>query len=113
VLDNPNAARRGFLTGPGTWGANLGVRKSFRFTETVRLELGADFNNVFNHPLLSPTALSNFARVGSFSAGVNAQRQVTIGNFIANPRFGKTDETFNQEGIENRRLTRIRLRLTF
>ena len=113
VLDNPESARRGFLTGPGTWGANLGVRKSFRFTETVRLEVGADFNNVFNHPLLSPTALSTFARVGSFSVFVNPQRQVTVGNFIANPRFGKTDETFKQEGIEDRRLTRIRLRLTF
>jgi hypothetical protein len=91
----------------------MGVRKSFRFRETMRLAVGADFNNVFNHPLLSPTALSNFARVGSFSVGVNAQRQVTIGNFVANPRFGKTDETFNQEGIENRRLVRITLRFSF
>ena len=114
VLDNPNAARRGFLTGPGTWGANLGVRKSFRFTETVRLEIGADFNNVFNHPLLSPTTVSTFARVGSFSVDVDpATEKLSVTNFIANPRFGKTDETFNQEGIENRRLTRIRLRLTF
>jgi outer membrane receptor protein involved in Fe transport len=114
VLDNPNVAKRNFLTGPGTWGANLGLRKFFRFSETTRLEVGADFNNVFNHPLRSPTALINFARVGSFSVGVNpATLQPTVGNFIPNPRFGRTDETFNQEGIENRRLIRLRLRLTF
>ncbi|MGI9168502.1 MAG: TonB-dependent receptor domain-containing protein [Pyrinomonadaceae bacterium] len=113
VLDNPNAARRNALTGPGTWGTNLGLRKNFSFTETTKLEVGADFNNVFNHPLRSPQSLY-FANVGDFTIGVNpTTRNVFIKNVIPNANFGRTNVSFNQEGIENRRLIRLRLRLTF
>jgi hypothetical protein len=48
VLDNPAVARRNLLYGPGAWGVNLGIHKVFRLGETVRADLGADFNNLFN-----------------------------------------------------------------
>ena len=116
VLDNPDNVKRNSIAGPGTWGVNLGVRKFFRFSETTKLELGADINNVFNHPLLSPTnaALFDFARVGSFSVRVNpTTKQPEIFNFIPNTLFGRTNVAYNQEGIENRRMVRFRLRFTF
>src|SRR5438874_5953208 len=53
VFDNPTNAKRGFLMGPGAWGVNLGVTKSFRLTERARLSFRAVFDNAFNHPLRS------------------------------------------------------------
>ena len=113
VLDNPSVARRNVLTGPGTWGTNLGLRKFFRFTETTRLEIGADLNNAFNHPLRSPLDI-NFANLGNFDVGVNpANLQPIITNFSRNIDFGRIRTSFNQEGIDNRRLIRVRARFTF
>ena len=115
VLDNPAGAKRNFLTGPGTWGANLGLRKYFRFSETTRLEVGADFNNIFNHPLKSPQSLY-FGRVGEFSIDVDPVTRkpfINPAGVIRNPTFGRTIDSFRQEGIEDRRLVRLRLRLTF
>ena len=54
IFDNPQVAKRNLLTGPGTWGVNLGVHKNFQIGERVMASLGADINNVFNHPLFSP-----------------------------------------------------------
>ena len=118
LFDNPNVARRNTLIGPGTWGANLGLRKYFRFTETTRLEVGADFNNVFNHPMKSPLDLY-FANVGTFFLKINpttAAPEIDLARTQAegiNKDFGKTINSFGQEGIDPRRLIRIRLRLTF
>jgi len=115
LFDNPAVAKRNSLIGPGTWGANLGVRKYFKFNETTRLEVGADFNNVFNHPLLSPLNLE-FARLGDFNLTLNPvthQPEVTAANVIPNSDFGRNRASFSQEGIDNRRSVRIRLRLTF
>jgi hypothetical protein len=112
VFDNPQVAKRNFLTGPGTWGVNLGVHKFFSITEDWRLEVGADFNNVFNHPLKSPTDMQ-FANLGDFDVGLDANGNPVIANFNRNPNFGRTIFSFNQEGIDNRRSIRLRLRLTF
>lgn len=113
ALDNPNIARRNSLTGPGTWGVNLGVRKLFPITETIRLDVGADLNNAFNHPLESPTDLQ-FANLGTISMGVNpTTRRPFIASVAPNPDFGRIIASFNQESIDNRRLIRLRLRLTF
>ncbi|HEX8151065.1 MAG TPA: carboxypeptidase regulatory-like domain-containing protein [Pyrinomonadaceae bacterium] len=115
LFSNPAAAKRNFLTGPGTWGMNLGLRKYFNFSETTRLEAGADFNNVFNHPLKSPQSLY-FARVGDFSIDVDpvtGKPFINPAGVIPNPQFGRTIDSFRQEGIEDRRLVRVRLRLTF
>jgi hypothetical protein len=116
VFDNPAVAKRNSLTGPGTWGANLGLRKYFKFSETTRLEVGADFNNVFNHPLLSPLT-TDFGNVGDFLVSLNAAGQPVIINdddhVFRNPNFGRINQSFSQEGIDNRRSVRLKARLTF
>ncbi|HZE71576.1 MAG TPA: TonB-dependent receptor [Pyrinomonadaceae bacterium] len=114
VFDNPGIAKRNSLVGPGTWGVNLGLRKYFRITENAKLEIGADFNNVFNHPLLSPLDTA-FGYLGDFNVSLNAAGQpvITPDNIFPNPDFGRNNFSFTQEGIDNRRSVRIKLRLTF
>lgn len=118
VLDNPNVAKRNLLRGPGAWGTNLGINKTFRFGERVRLRFGAEFNNVFNHPLIAPSldtgiGLSN---LGSFDIRVNpTTKKVEIdpNSIDRNPDFGRFFDSFSQESIDSRRTIRITLRLTF
>jgi len=118
VLDNPKVARRNLLRGPGTWGTNLGVNKTFRFGEKAQLRFGAEFNNVFNHPLISPdldtaTGISN---LGSFDIRVNpTTRKVEIDpdSIDRNADFGRFFDSFGQENIDSRRTVRLTLRLTF
>ncbi|HUS09261.1 MAG TPA: hypothetical protein VMZ30_02255, partial [Pyrinomonadaceae bacterium] len=114
VLDNPNLARRNVLTGPSTWGVNLGLRKFFKITETARLEVGADLNNAFNHPLRSPNDL-NFANLGTFFLDVDpvTAELLPITNVEPNEDFGRIRTSFNQDGIDNRRTVRLRVRLSF
>lgn len=113
LFDNPNVAKRNLLKGPGAWGANLGLDKTFRLSERFKLQVGAMFDNVFNHPL-RPTTDQTFARLGSFSLAVNpATKQIQIDSLDRNPDFGRFFDSFNQEGIENRRTIRLTLRLTF
>jgi len=112
VFDNPDVAKRNSLVGPGTWGVNLGVRKFFRFSETTKLEVGVDFNNVFNHPLLSPLD-TQFANLGDFDIGLNSSGQPVITAVNTNDNFGRNRFSFSQEGIDNRRSIRAKLRLTF
>ena len=114
VFDNPAVAKRNFLVGPGTWGANLGLRKYFRFSESTRLEVGADFNNVFNHPLLSPLD-TTFANLGEFDISINSSGKPVIlaANVRPNPNFGRNNLSYTQEGIDNRRSVRLKLRFTF
>lgn len=114
LFDNPNVAKRNSLNGPGAWGANLGVDKAFRFGEKFQMRLGAQFNNVFNHPLRAPTDDVSAGWLGTLNLGVNpATRQVVIDSVDPNPDFGRFFDSFKQEGIENRRTIRITLRLTF
>ena len=113
VFDNPNVAKRNLLKGPGAWGTNLGLDKSFRLGERFRLRLGAQFNNVFNHPLRPPSDIQ-VANLGTFNIAVNsATRQVEIASFDRNPDFGRFFDSFSQENIDSRRTVRITLRLTF
>ncbi|HJP91416.1 MAG TPA: carboxypeptidase-like regulatory domain-containing protein [Pyrinomonadaceae bacterium] len=114
VFDNPAVAKRNSLLGPGTWGVNMGFKKFFAFNEQTRLEVGVDFNNIFNHPLLSPQDIE-FANLGDFSVSLNAAGQPVIlpENVNRNPDFGRNNLSFTQEGIDNRRSVRLKLRLTF
>jgi hypothetical protein len=124
LFDNPAVAKRNMLIGPGSWGVNLGVHKNFRLSETTKLEVGADFNNVFNHPLFSPPGASGdafdggagtFANLGDFAVSLNDAGQPVIlpENVNPNPSFGHQNLSYSQEGIDNRRSIRLRLRLTF
>ena len=112
LFDNPAVAKRNFLIGPGTWGVNLGVHKYFRFNERTRLELGADFNNVFNHPLFSPLD-TGFGNVGDFNVNIDGTGKLFIQDVNINPDFGRNNISYTQEGIDNRRSVRLRLRFTF
>jgi len=114
VFDNPAVGKRNSLLGPGTWGVNMGFKKNFSLTEQTRLEVGVDFNNIFNHPLLSPLDVE-FANLGDFGVSLNAAGQPVIlpENVNRNPDFGLQNNSFSQEGIDNRRSVRLKLRLTF
>jgi len=118
LLDNPNVIRRNSLTGPSTWGANLGLRKRFHFNERTSLEIGADFNNVFNHPLRSPTdgdAAFNFTHLGVFFLDVDpvTGKLLPITNIEPDPEFGQLKQSYTDEGIDNRRTIRLRVRFSF
>jgi hypothetical protein len=121
VFTNPGVARKNLLWGPGAWGANFGLHKDFKVGERVTASLGADFDNVFNHPIRMPDldfADSNFSYLGGFNIAIdpNTQRPILAG---VNPNndpvtgFGRASSTFSQEGIDSRRTTRLRLRITF
>lgn len=111
LFDNPAVAKRNSLTGPGTWGVNLGIHKFFKISENKRLEVGADFNNVFNHPLFSPLDTS-FALLGDFNVDVQSGKLVIV-DVNPNLDFGRNNISYTQEGIDNRRSIRLRLRFTF
>ena len=113
LFSNPKVAIRNLLTGPSTVGLNMGVKKGFRLGERVRAELGADIQNILNHPLLSPDSY-DIANLGSFSLQVNPSTlKPEIASVTPNPDFGRLLSSFSQDGVESRRTIRIRLRVTF
>jgi len=123
VFTQAGVAKRNMLWGPGTWGVNLGLHKDFHVTDRISVQLGADVDNVFNHPLLSPDSNAGggggtFAWLGSFVVRVD---QTTgkllpidpVNDVTRNDQFGRLLSSFTQEGIDNRRSVRLRLRITF
>ena len=113
ALDDPNIAKRNILRGPGTYGINLGVHKIFRIGERVRADLGADFNNLLNHPLKSPNSF-DIGNLGSFTVKVDPKTlQPALNDVIRNPDFGRLLTSYTQEGIDSRRTVRLKLRVTF
>ncbi|MBS1840711.1 MAG: carboxypeptidase regulatory-like domain-containing protein [Acidobacteria bacterium] len=125
VFSNPASAKRNLLWGPSTWGVNLGLHKDFRFGERVTAQLGADVDNLFNHPLFSPNSDAGggggtFALLGDFNIRVDQTtgKLLPIGqghpeDIIPNPDFGRLINSFSQEGVDSRRTVRLRLRITF
>jgi Carboxypeptidase regulatory-like domain len=125
VFSNPANANRNLLYGPGTWGVNLGVHKDFHFGERVTAQLGADVDNLFNHPLFSPDSNAGggggtFALLGDFNIRVDQTtgKVLPIGqnhpeDIIPNTDFGRLINSFSQEGVDSRRTVRLRLRITF
>jgi hypothetical protein len=116
VFDNPGVARKNLLWGPGAWGVNLGLHKEFKFGERVAATLGADFNNVFNHPIRMPNldfADSSFSYLGGFDVTVDPALQPVLEDVNPNSDFGRAFSTFSQEGVDSRRTVRLRLRITF
>ncbi|MGH9505114.1 MAG: carboxypeptidase regulatory-like domain-containing protein [Terriglobales bacterium] len=119
VFSNPQIAKRNLMFGPGTWGVNLGVHKEFHVGERFTASLGADIDNVFNHPLFSPDSDYGggggpFAFLGDFNIGVDPTTlKPIIADVTPNPDFGRLENTFTQEGVNSRRTVRLRLRITF
>lgn len=128
-FSNPAVAKRNVLRGPALWGVNLGIHKNFKVTERLAANIGADVDNLFNHPLLAPdfgdagggNGSGGFANVGDFSVDVNqtpppAGQQpglLPITNFFYNPSFGQLVKSYDTEGVSGRREIRLRLRITF
>ena len=137
---NPTVAKRNSLTGPSTWGVNLGLHKTFRVNDRISVKLGADADNVFNHPMLSPTSPDAYANLGNISMitpatidptrdgmalplGVgqpNGPAQPAIqplssypGSIIPNTSFGQNNVSYSQEGISGNRQIRLIGRITF
>jgi len=120
LFSNPAAAPRNLLEGPGAWGLNLGVHKNFRFGERVTMMLGADANNLLNHPIFMPDQNyagggSPFAMLGTFNIAVNQTtgQLLPITDVTPNPLFGVKTQTFMQEAVSGSRQIRFRLRFTF
>ncbi|HKW18465.1 MAG TPA: carboxypeptidase regulatory-like domain-containing protein [Terriglobales bacterium] len=116
VFSNPAIARKDMLWGPGAWGVNFGLHKDFKIGERVTASLGADFDNIFNHPIRMPNqdfGDSSFSYLGGFDVAVNPALQPVVEDTNPNPDFGRAFSTFSQEGIDSRRTTRLRLRITF
>lgn len=132
----PNLAKRNALTGPGTYGVNLGVHKVFHARNRYAIEIGADIDNVFNHPMRSPDASyaysgsengPSYAALGSFNQDVNqtppppGQQPALLplttdytpneGSTFGN--FGQNYQTFEEEGISGNRVIRLRGRISF
>jgi len=101
---------------------NFGLHKDFKIGKRVTASLGADFDNIFNHPIRMPNqdfGDSSFSHLGGFNIQVDPntlQPQLKpdpnddIGR---NPDFARAFSTFSQEGIDSRRTTPLRLRITF
>jgi Carboxypeptidase regulatory-like domain len=132
LFSNPLAAKRNVLTGPATYGVNLGVHKSIHINDRVAVQLGADIDNLFNHAMLSPDFNAGggggyFANLGSFALQVSQAtplpgKQPALlpidtnpndGLFIPNPSFGQLNNSFSQEGVSGNRTIRLRGRITF
>ncbi len=126
LFDDPGIVKRNFLVGPGTWALNLGIHKEFSITERVRLQVGADLNNAFNHPLFSPDNY-DFVNLGTLYVGVDPRTKQLLPFSSAscddtgfegpcidyNRDFGMVRQSFSQEGIDNKRSIRLRARITF
>jgi hypothetical protein len=125
VFSNSQVAKRNMLWGPGTWGVNLGLHKDFQVNDRWKIQVGADVDNIFNHPLLSPNSDYGggggpFAFLGDFFIRVDPAtlKIEPIGqshpeDVIPNDLFGRLKSSFTQEGVNNRRTVRLRLRITF
>jgi hypothetical protein len=139
LYTQPRVAGRNSLYGPSMYGVNLGVHKEFHLGDRIGIQIGADINNVFNHPMLSPDQGDGggcegcFANVGSFSLTVDQSKPGTPGNqpklnpvevpappnhddtdtFTFNQDFGRLYRSYEQEGITSNREIRLRGRITF
>jgi hypothetical protein len=113
LFENPQVSKRNSLFGPGTYGLNVGLRKVFRFRERIRAELGADINNILNHPLKSPDNF-DIGLLGNFSMKVNpVTLKPEYASVTPNPDFGRLITSYTQEGVDARRTVRLRLRIRF
>ena len=122
VFTNTAVARKNLLWGPGGWGVNFGLHKDFKFGERVTASFGADFDNIFNHPIRMPNqdfGDSFFSYLGGFDVAINQALMPVVEDTNLNtddagrPYFGRAFSTFPQEGVDSRRTIRLRLRVSF
>ena len=77
---------RNQLTGPGFEQTNLGLGKTFHFTEGINLEMRADANNAFNHPTLGlpNQSLNVCPSAGLLPAGCGGYGAIATGTSTIN-----------------------------
>jgi len=123
VADNPNAeyiraglgavsnSARNTLPLPGINNLDLSVFKNFRFGETRRLQLRADFYNALNHPQYIPGSPNDVQPVTTTTVGqVNTVSAASIS--LTNPAaatFNRADRVF----LSNPRVVQLALRFDF
>ena len=105
----------------------MGIHKDFHFGERVVATFGADVDNLFNHPLLSPDndyggGGGSFAFLGDFNVGVDpvhlqtvlllTMKVILVPDATSN-RLRESYKPSTQEGVDSRRTIRLRLRITF
>ncbi len=79
----------------------------------MQFEVGADFNNILNHPLKSPDNY-DMGVLGNFKLKVDpATLRPAIQDVTPNPDFGRLLYSYTQEGVNSRRAIRLRARITF
>jgi hypothetical protein len=83
--------QRNSLVGPGFFNTDLGIKKTFKITETSGLRFEANFFNIFNHPNFTPPD-SNLNDVGT---------------------FGQSQSTFSNQQTGGPRITQLALRFDF
>ncbi len=117
VFTNSAIARKNLLRGPGGWGVNFGLHKDFKLGERVTATFGADFDNIFNHPIRMPNqdfGDGSFSYLGGFDVQIDpATLMPAIEDVNPNPDFARAFSTFPQEGVDSRRTIRLRLRIAF
>ena len=59
-------ASQGDVTGPGTQAVSMSLIKSVAFTEAIRLRIGAQVSNLFNHPNFAPPTNLNVSTPAGF-----------------------------------------------
>lgn len=104
----PNSARNTLLL-PGINNFDIGIFKNFRFGETRKIQLRADFFNAFNHPQYIPGSPNDVTPVSTVGVG-----QV---NIISTAGVTATDQgTFNRPDrvfSSNPRVIQLALRFDF
>jgi len=129
LYSQPGVVKRNALMGPGTYGVNLGLHKSIHINDRIAMQLGADIDNVFNHPMLSPDASDgggggSFAQLGDFNVAVDQTTPPAPGQqprllpitpdlVNINTDFGRLYRSYEEEGVDSRRSIRLRGRITF
>ena len=117
VFTNTAIARKNLLWGPGGWGVNIGLHKDFNFGERVTATLGADFDNIFNHPIKMPNqdfGDSSFSYLGGFDVQIDQNTLMpTLEDVNPASDFARLYSSFSQEGVSGTRTIRLRLRVTF
>jgi hypothetical protein len=98
-------AKKGSLTGPGTWVVNFAFYKDVLTHQNFRLQFSALLDNAFNHPQFFPTYGSGFVDLTSYLVD-------------GDPHNGTTgvlgaDSIGNSEGFSPGRVLRLGLRARF
>jgi len=87
-------------------------RKGKQIVQT-RAEVGADIQNILNHPMKSPDNY-DIGVLGDFGMQVNPTTlKPEIEYVTPNPDFGRLITSYPQDGVASHRMVRLRLHITF